>query len=140
MLANDIFQIGDIGDPIPSEAAIYLIKYFKDVEGWGPSKTKSVAFRLDDLEAILAQVNSIRGNGVRIYFGKYPTIDIPNLNLPNDSYKGRNTIVFVPTVDDGSGGFLNYFEVEREVLKPVFPTIPPAGGTTPAYNHGQLEP
>lgn len=140
MLANDIFQLEiATGSPIPSEAAIYLIKYFREVEGWASSKTKSAAFFITELEDIINKVKSVNGNGVRIYFGKYPTSPVPNFPLPAPHYAGRTTVVFVPTIDNGSGGFLNYFEVEKEVLKPTYPIIPAAGGGV-AYNHGQLEP
>lgn len=138
MLLNNILEFNELGEPIANEAAIYLIKQFKEVEGWASSKTKSVAFSLDDMREIIRQVEFVNGNGVRIYFGKYPETDVPNLTLPKPSYKGRATVVFIPTVDNQSGGYLNYFEVEREVIKPTFPSIPTKVGN--AYNHGQLEP
>ncbi len=121
----------DGGSPIPENIARQLINTYKTEEGWTPDKTRAVWFSLADLAGIVALVNETGGDGVRIYFGKYPSdVDIPG--TPDPAYKGRVTTVFIPTLATPDGAHQD-----------LFSPLPPADGQegqAQAYNHGGLCP
>lgn len=121
----------DGGSPIPENIAQQLINTYKTEEGWTPDKTRAVWFSLADLAGIEVLINDAGGDGVRIYFGKYPSdVDIPG--TPDPAYKGRVTLVFIPTLATPDGSHQD-----------LFSPLPPAngsGGPAQAYDHGNLCP
>jgi hypothetical protein len=119
------------GSPIPESDAQLLINTYKTEEGWTPDSTRAIWFSLEDLTAIEALVNDTGGDGVRIYFGKYPSdVDIPG--TPDPAYKGKVTLVFIPTVETPDGS-------HQDLFSPL-PQAGGNGGTAQAYNHGELCP
>ena len=123
---------------IPSDIAQELILTYKTEEGWAGDKTRAVWFSAADFTDIIAQINENGGDGSRIYFGKYPSdTDIPG--TPDPTYKGRVTLVFIPTVAQSDG-----------THQDLFPPIPPpsfvaaaaasSGGPVTGFNHGELCP
>ncbi len=118
--------------PIPDKEAIMLIKEYKSSEGWGDNKTRAVGFSVTELLQIVDQIKQFSGNGVRIYFAKYPDTGV---EPPNPAYKKRTTLVFVPT-NDGR----NLLDVEALVDTDIdkIPDNVFGGGKT--SNHGNLCP
>ena len=117
------------GSPIPERFAQLLIDTYKTEEGWTPDKTRAVWFSLADLASIQSLINNAGGDGVRIYFGKYPLdVDIPG--TPDPAYKGRVTTVLIPTLAAPDGSHQD-----------LFSPLPPDSGNGPqGYNHGELCP
>ena len=116
---------------IPESTAQLLINTYKTEEGWTPDKTRAIWFSLEDLTAIETLVNDAGGDGVRIYFGKYPSdVDIPG--TPDPAYKGRVTLVFIPTLATPDGSHQDQFS--------PLPQAGGNGGTALAYDHGELCP
>lgn len=119
------------GSTISASTAQLLINTYKTEEGWTPDKTRAVWFSQMDLDTIQGLINNAGGDGIRIYFGKYPLdIDIPG--TPDPAYKGKVTLVWIPTVAAADGSHQD-----------LFPPLPQTGeiaGDTDAYNHGELCP
>jgi len=116
---------------IPANVAQQLINTYKTEEGWDPAKTRAAWFSLDDFTTIQALINASGGDGARIYFGKYPSdVDIPG--TPDPAYKGKVTLVFIPTLatDDGL----------HQDLFPALPQPGPPDSNDQGYNHGELCP
>lgn len=129
----------DGAGPIPNEQAIKLVKEYRDCEGWGNGKTRAIWFSAKEMMDILKEIPTSMGDGVRIYFGKYPS---EGVDLPSDDYKHRNTLVFVPTTIEIIGGVTrhkNIIDVEGLLDKPSTPT-PSRPDDGNASNHGQLCP
>jgi hypothetical protein len=128
------------GTEIPTWVALSLIQTYRTMEGWGSTKTRAAWFSVDDLNKIIALVNTQRGDGVRVYLGKYPyDVDLPD--TPNEIYKtqSRETLVFVPTIASPVGGHMNIVDVDdlteegkSIVVKSTDPKL--------FFNHGELEP
>lgn len=130
-ISNKELSAADGGSPIPESIAQQLINTYKTEEGWAPDKTRAVWFSLADLAGIQSLINEAGGDGVRIYFGKYPSdADIPG--TPDPAYKGMVTLVLIPTLASPDG-----------LHQDIFPPLPPADGnegTAQAYDHGNLCP
>lgn len=122
------------GAPIPNRDAVNLIKEYWETEGTGPKKTKAVWFSIDDLNMILALIaKHPNGDGVRIFFGKYPEESV--LKPPSNDYIHMNTLVFVPTVGVGTDRHINVFDIDDLIDHPEKLTT-----ASDAANHGQLCP
>lgn len=123
----------DGGSRITAAVAQQLIGTYKNEEGWPPDKTRAVWFSLDAIADIQTLIEGSSGDGIRIYFGKYPTdVDIPG--TPDPACKGKVTLVFIPTVTGTDGSHDD-----------IFPPV--ASGAMTAlddgdegYNHGALCP
>lgn len=119
------------GSPIPESIAQQLINTYRTEEGWTPDKTRAVWFSPADLAGIQDLISAAGGDGVRIYLGKYPSdTDIPG--TPDPAYKGRVTLVFIPTLATPDG-----------LHQDLFPALPPTGGGNDGnqgYDHGELCP
>ncbi|HEY8972129.1 MAG TPA: hypothetical protein VIM64_23660 [Puia sp.] len=120
------------GSRVPASVAQLLIGTYKNEEGWPPDKTRAVWFSLSSIIDIQALINENGGDGVRIYFGKYPAdVDVPG--TPDPAYKGKVTVVFIPTVTAADGSHTD-----------IFPPIAPGGAVAlddgTGYNHGSLCP
>ena len=120
------------GSRVPSSVAQQLIGTYKTEEGWPPDKTRAVWFSLASIIDIQTLISENNGDGIRIYFGKYPS-DVDVAGTPDPAYKGKVTLVFIPTVTASDGS-------HQDLFPPV------ANGTTPqddggdGYNHGGLCP
>jgi len=125
------------GSRITAAVAQQLIGTYKNEEGWPPDKTRAVWFSLDAITDIQALIQESSGDGIRIYFGKYPSdVDLPD--TPDPAYKGKVTLVFIPTVTGADGS-------HNDVFPPVAPDGTVAleatlddGGS--GYDHGSLCP
>jgi len=120
------------GSRVPSSVAQLLIGTYKNEEGWSPDKTRAVWFSLASIIDIQTLINENGGDGIRIYFGKYPSdVDVPG--TPDPSYKGKVTVVFIPTVTAADGSHTD-----------IFPATAPGAAVAPddssGYNHGSLCP
>ncbi|MDO6434234.1 hypothetical protein Q4E93_26730 [Flavitalea sp. BT771] len=136
-------SLTDGGSRISTPVAQQLIGTYKNEEGWPPDKTRAVWFSLDSLVDMQTLINEHGGDGIRIYFGKYPQdVDIPG--TPDPAYKGKVTLVFIPTVTTADGS-------HQDIFPPVAPDATTASGqpaqnTTLAgtdgsgYDHGSLCP
>ena len=131
-------SLTDGGSRISTAVAQQLIGTYKNEEGWPPDRTRAVWFSLDSIVDIQALITEHGGDGIRIYFGKYPQdVDVPG--TPDPAYKGKVTLVFIPTVT-GAGGSHD----------DIFPPTPPGASTVSAatattlddgaYDHGSLCP
>ena len=121
------------GSTITAAVAQQLIGTYKNEEGWPPDKTRAVWFSLDAIAGIQALIQGSNGDGVRIYFGKYPSVvDIPG--TPDPAYKGKVTLVFIPTVTGPDGS-------HNDIFPPVAPgTMGVLDGGGTGYDHGSLCP
>ncbi|HVW62629.1 MAG TPA: hypothetical protein VHC48_21410 [Puia sp.] len=123
----------DGGSRITAAVAQQLIGTYKNEEGWPPGKTRAVWFSLDAIEDMQTLIEESGGDGIRIYFGKYPSgVDIPG--TPDPAYKGKVTLVFIPTATGIDGS-------HDDIFPPVAPDAMAAlddGGT--GYDHGALCP
>ena len=120
------------GSRISESVAQQLIGTYKAEEGWTPDKTRAVWFSSADIADIASLINESGGDGIRIYFGKYPaTTDIPG--TPDPAYKGKVTLVFIPTVA-GEGGS------HQDLFPPVAGPGAAAADGGQGYNHGSLCP
>ncbi|MBN9379361.1 MAG: hypothetical protein J0H74_01265 [Chitinophagaceae bacterium] len=121
------------GSRITAAVAQQLIGTYKNEEGWPPDKTRAVWFSLDAIADIQALISASAGDGIRIYFGKYPSdVDIPG--TPDPAYKGKVTLIMIPTVTGSDGS-------HNDIFPPVAPGTMVAlddGGT--GYDHGSLCP
>jgi hypothetical protein len=130
------------GGRIPTPVAQQLIGTYKAEEGWPPDKTRAVWFSLDSIIDIQALIDEYKGDGIRIYFGKYPSdTDIPG--TPDPAYKGMVTLVFIPTVAGNDGEHNDIFppianDTAAASRNATTVTLGDGGGT--AYNHGGLCP
>ncbi|HWK02395.1 MAG TPA: hypothetical protein VNS58_02105 [Puia sp.] len=131
MAASTNLSASGSGSPIPESIAQQLINTYMTEEGWAPDKTRAIWFSPADLANIQGLINAAGGDGVRIYFGKYPSdLDIPG--TPDPAYKGKVTVVFIPTLAAPNGSHQD-----------LFPALPQAGSTDDGdqgYNHGELCP
>lgn len=120
-----------VGGRISESVAQQLIGTYKDEEGWFPDKTRAAWLSLADITDLTALINESGGDGIRIYFAKYPTnIDIPG--TPDPAYKGRVTLVFIPTLATAGGA-------HQDLFSPIpSATVPANGGQ--GYNHSELCP
>lgn len=137
------FDKAQFAGPITNKDAIALIKEYKDCEGWGDKRTKSVWFSKSELLAMIDEIplEADGGDGLRIYFAKYPS-SLPSAPPPT-GYENRNTLVFVPTVKGPGGSHTNVIPVEAYILGQPIPGEPPIPGRPPGgspSNHGQLCP
>jgi len=122
----------DGGSPITAPLAQQLIGTYKNEEGWPPDKTRAVWFSSDAITGIQTLIQEYSGDGVRIYFGKYPSdVDVPG--TPDPAFKGKVTLVFIPTVT-GAGGS------HDDVFPPVAPATAALDGGGTGYDHGSLCP
>lgn len=127
------------GKPIPNIDAKAIILKYRDDEGWGSKKTKSVWFSTSELRQLITIVEALtgqygNGNGVSIYFGKYPKDQELTVPTNKPHYEGRQTLVFVPTVPAYPGNpdsHEDYFDVATAEAE-----RPPGD----SYNHGELNP
>ena len=126
------------GSRVPSSVAQLLIGTYKNEEGWPPDKTRAVWFSLSSIIDIQALINENGSDGVRIYFGKYPSnVDVPG--TPDPSYKGKVTVVFIPTVTAADGSHTDIFPATApDALAAKTAATPDDDGT--GYNHGGLCP
>lgn len=130
------------GGRIPAAVAQQLIGTYKTEEGWPPDKTRAVWFSLDSIVDMQALINEYSGDGIRIYFGKYPSdVDVPG--TPDPAYKGKVTLVFIPTIAGEEGEHNDIFPpvvngTAAASKNAVAVTLDDGGGT--AYNHGGLCP
>lgn len=123
------------GSRVPAGVAQLLIGTYKNEEGWPPDKTRAVWFSLSSIRDIQALIDEHEGDGVRIYFGKYPSdVDVPG--TPDPSYKGKVTVVFIPTVTADDGSHTDIFPAT--VSNTGAATAPDDDGN--GYNHGGLCP
>jgi hypothetical protein len=126
----------EVAGPITNEEAIKLIKEYRNCEGWGSGKTRAIWFSAEEIRNILKEIPASMGDGIRIYFAKYPETGV---DLPSPDYKHRNTLVFVPTTIEIIGGVTrhkNIVDVEA-LIDGVPPPNSPGGSPS---NHGQLCP
>jgi len=124
------------GSRVPSSVAQLLIGTYKNEEGWPPDKTRAVWFSLSSIIDIQALINENGGDGARIYFGKYPSnVDVPG--TPDPSYKGKVTVVFIPTVTAADGSHTDIFPATALTAAKAA-AAPDDDGT--GYNHGGLCP
>ena len=120
-----------VGSRISESVAQQLIGTYKDEEGWFPDKTRAAWVSLPDIADITALINESGGDGVRIYFAKYPSVvDVPG--TPDPAYKGRVTIVFIPTLAAPDG-------THQDLFPPISSATVPANGGQ-GYNHTELCP
>ena len=129
------------GSRVPADVAQLLIGTYKNEEGWPPDKTRAIWFSLSSIMDIQAQINENGGDGVRIYFGKYPSnVDVPG--TPDPSYKGKVTVVFIPTVTAADGSHTDIFPAtipETSLAAAAQAAAAPDDDGT-GYNHGGLCP
>jgi len=121
------------GSRITAAVAQQLIGTYKNEEGWPPDKTRAVWFSLDAITDMQTLIGEYSGDGIRIYFGKYPS-DTDIDGMPDPAYNGKVTLVFIPTVTGTDGS-------HNDVFPPVAPDSAAAlddGGT--GYDHGSLCP
>jgi hypothetical protein len=136
-LILDTFRID--GKPIPNIDAKTIILKYRDDEGWGSRKTKSVWFSTSELRQLIIIVENLigeygKGNGVSIYFGKYPPDSELSVPTHKPNYEGRQTLVFVPTIPAYEGNpdsHKDYFDVA---------TADAGRPNDGSYNHGELNP
>ena len=120
------------GSRISPPVAQQLIDTYKAEEGWPPDKTRAVWFSLASIIDIQALIDENGGDGIRIYFGKYPSdVDIPG--TPDPAYKGKVTLVFIPTVA-GAGGS------HDDIFPPTSSQNVALGDGGRGYDHGSLCP
>lgn len=111
------------GSPIPASDARVMINLYQSEHASDPDKTYAVLFSLDDFDAIREQIENAKANGFAVYFGTYPG----DGSIPPKKYANRDTVIFIPTVDD----------------VPVFdPNNAPSvlGDPGEGFNHGGLNP
>lgn len=114
-----------LGDRIRNEHAKRMIQIFKANHDGDPLKTFAVKFTTDDLAELNKLIAETTGaNGFAVYYSTYP-ID-GSLNPAGRYYNGRNTIIFIPTINGVP--VVNPYE-SYEVK-----------GDKDAYNHGELNP
>jgi len=129
----------DGGGRIPAPVAQQLIGTYKAEEGWPPDKTRAVWFSLDSIIDIQALIDEYGGDGIRIYFGKYPSdVDIPG--TPDPAYKGKVTLVFIPTAAGKDGAHNDIFPPVVDGTSAAARIAAPADGGGSGYNHGGLCP
>jgi hypothetical protein len=139
LIANSVVARAHHGSLVPKSVALKLIQTYRIEDGWAPYKTRAAWFSIRDLYDILSLVDSKKGDGVRIYLGKYPSnIDLPG--TPDVKYKNqsRTTMVFVPTIGSQDGTHQNIFPIESltSADKEIIITDDPLD----TFNHGELEP
>jgi len=120
------------GSRISAPIAQQLIGTYKDEEGWPPDKTRAVWFSLASIVDIQALIDENDGDGIRVYFGKYPS-DVDIEGTPDPAYKGRVTLVFIPTVT-GTGGS------HEDLFPPIAPQNLVLDGGGQGFDHGSLCP
>jgi hypothetical protein len=126
------------GSRIPEPVAQLLIGTYKNEEGWPPDKTRAVWFSLSSIQDIKALIDENEGDGVRIYFGKYPSdVDVPG--TPDPSYKGKVTVVFIPTVTAADGSHTDIFPATVSATNAAN-AVAAADDDGNGYNHGSLCP
>jgi hypothetical protein len=119
------------GSRISEPVAQQLIGTYRTEEGWPPDKTRAVWLSLASIIDIQALIEENDGDGIRIYFGKYPS-DTDIAGTPDPAYKGKVTLVLIPTITGTTGSHDDIFPPT------VSQTVPQNGGQ--AYNHGSLCP
>lgn len=120
------------GSRVPATVAQLLIGTYKNEEGWPPDRTRAVWFSLSAIADIQALIEENGGDGARIYFGKYPLdVDVPG--TPDPSYKGKVTLVFIPTVTGPDGS-------HTDIFPPTASGTPIALDGSSGYDHGSLCP
>lgn len=130
------------GAPLEKIEIVRLVKKYK--KDGGHQNSKSVWFSLSDLMKIMALISSLDdttnkkfGDGVRVYFAKYPN------NFPDVSRQRKNTIVFVPTYNINGGqnhyDFIDQPEVESLSTQIGDPDEHPFKDNQ-GYDHGELCP
>lgn len=149
-------------NPKSSQLELNLLKTmaFKYQNPISASETRSVWFNLDTLKKFIFQIekktcNTCTGNlGIRIYYGRYPTITTPvsnpfaDLNGLDVSYTNIHTLFMVPTIDKPDGYHYDFDPAVScnpyEYKKMDTTGIYPPGGTTVtalmAQNHGDACP
>ena len=118
------------GIRVPAAIAQQLISTYKAEEGWPPDKTRAVWFSRDSIIDIQALIDENDGDGIRIYFGKY-TSDVDVAGTPDPAYKGKVTLVFIPTLPASDGS-------HQDLFSPT--TASPADDGGEGYDHGGLCP
>jgi len=131
------------GSRISAATAQQLIGTYKAEEGWPPDKTRAVWFSLASIGDIQALISENGGDGVEIYFGKYPSdVDIPG--TPDPAYKGKVTLVFIPTLATPDGGHQDLFPPtapnSSAAARTNAQSFAPADGGDQGFNHGGLCP
>ena len=138
------------GQKISKKEVVRLVKKFK--KSGEKHNTKAVWFSLDDVKEITKLIENLNdpatgktGDGVRLYYGRYPDYAI-------EMAKGnKNTILFVPTYSkDGGSTHHDYISAEEvkklseEIGDPDNPQEEGGGmddeGGEEGYNHGNLCP
>jgi hypothetical protein len=120
------------GSRIPASTAQLLIGAYRDEEGWTPGKTRAIWFSSSDIDDIAALIAESNGDGVRIYFGKYPG-DSSSPVIPDPANAGRVTTVFIPTLATADGS-------HQDLFPPVPETAQTLADGLQAFNHGELCP
>jgi hypothetical protein len=127
------------GTRVPSSVAQLLIGTYRNEEGWPPDKTRAVWFSLASIIDIQALINENGGDGARIYFGKYPAdVDVPG--TPDPAYKGKVTLVFIPTVTAADGSHTDIFPPTASGAGTAAAKAAAATDDGSGYNHGSLCP
>ncbi len=138
------------GKKISKKEVVRLVKKFK--KSGEKHNTKAVWFSLDEMREVIKLIENLNdpangktGDGVRLYYGRYP-------DYVSEMSKGnRNTILFVPTYSkDGGSTHHDYISAEEvkklseEIGDPDDPktATDPMGdeGGEEGFNHGSLCP
>jgi hypothetical protein len=138
------------GGKISKKEVVRLVKKFK--KSGEKHNTKAIWFSLNDIREIAKLIENLNdpasgktGDGVRLYYGRYPDYAAENA-------KGnKNTILFVPTYSK-DGGSTHHDYISAEEVKKLSEEIgdPDSGNENVAlateedgkegYNHGDLCP
>jgi hypothetical protein len=128
-LANSIWIYNSAKQVIPNELAKLLIQTYRDEEGWGEGKTRAIWFSTAQMQKMIQMIVDSEGDGMRIYFGKYPKGEAAGRPDVPEEYKGKETVVFVLTKERHK----DVFDVEEPIDLHKFLE-------EEAYNHGELCP
>jgi hypothetical protein len=114
--------------------AVWIIQEYKNLFR---KKGKMIWFSRDSIRLMNEYLKNNR-SGVRIYHGKYPMHD--NFRRVNGShdYRGEKTIVFMPTIQNGTN---HEDEISADEVRHIMQEI--KAGNFPsefAFNHGELCP
>jgi hypothetical protein len=139
------------GRKISKKEVVRLVKKFK--KSGEKNNTKAVWFSLANIQEIVALIENLNdpasgktGDGVRLYYGRYPDY------VSENSKGNRNTVLFVPTYSkDGGSTHHDYISAEEvkklseEIGDPDDPKTEVMarsmeGEGEEGYNHGDLCP
>jgi hypothetical protein len=139
------------GSKISKKEVVRLVKKFK--KSGEKHNTKAVWFSLGDIQEIIKLIENLNdsssgktGDGVRLYYGRYPDY------LSENSKGNKNTVLFVPTYSkDGGSTHHDYISAEEvkklseEIGDPDDPQtevkdLPLGDDGKEGYNHGDLCP